>query len=250
MPIVVTVKELKNAAELFKNFDVNKSLNFYGNLVTKYQPVVEKYFNKSSFNNKHPEKGIQPNAMKNFINLIGKTILKDLALNEETDERAISEVIKSVIENNHALKEAVIKIIGIHVGRGVPSDLYSPVAEELISHVGGGNELVKEILTEIGSYFITSEEKQYIELKEKYSIEDFEAHQIKAEVKSADEQTAIIKFYRQNKQEVAPHRHGEIVTVKVGGKQSEFTVMNTDHDEKGHYYECLIKQNPNGIITN
>ncbi len=30
------VREIRKAAELFKNFDITKSLNFYGNLATKY----------------------------------------------------------------------------------------------------------------------------------------------------------------------------------------------------------------------
>lgn len=34
------VREIRKAAELFKNFDITKSLNFYGNLATKYEVVV------------------------------------------------------------------------------------------------------------------------------------------------------------------------------------------------------------------
>lgn len=249
MSKVITVKEMKDAAKLFKNFDITKSLNFYGSLVTNYKAVVDEYFNSSSFNLKEPEKGTQPNLMKNFLNLAGNAILEVLNSYNETDEVNISEVIQSALDNDHKFNEAIAKIVSIHVGRNIPAHLYPPVAEKLILNIGNGNELVKEILNEVGTYFVKTEEKQYNELKE-YKIENFEEHKIKIEMKNADGDTAKIKFYRQNEQEVTPHKHGQIITIKVGSKYSEFTVMKTGHDEEGHYYECLIKKNPNGTVTN
>ncbi|MFV9929991.1 MAG: hypothetical protein AB8U82_03705 [Rickettsia endosymbiont of Haemaphysalis japonica] len=38
------VREIRKTAELFKNFDITKSLNFYGNLATKYEAVVNEFF--------------------------------------------------------------------------------------------------------------------------------------------------------------------------------------------------------------
>ncbi|AAL03358.1 hypothetical protein [Rickettsia conorii] len=40
------VREIRKTAELFKNFDITKSLNFYGNLATKYEAVVNKNLRK------------------------------------------------------------------------------------------------------------------------------------------------------------------------------------------------------------
>ncbi|AEK74820.1 MULTISPECIES: hypothetical protein [spotted fever group] len=91
------VREMRKTAELFKNFDITKSLNFYGNLATKYEAVVNEFFNSNSFNTEKPEKGIQPNAMKNFLNLIGSSILKVLSAYSETDEIDLLEVIQSSI---------------------------------------------------------------------------------------------------------------------------------------------------------
>ncbi|MCC8406885.1 MAG: hypothetical protein LN560_04690 [Rickettsia endosymbiont of Sceptobius lativentris] len=244
------MKEIRKAAELFKNFDITKSLNFYGNLATKYEAVVNEFFNSNSFNTEKPEKGIQPNAMKNFLNLTGISILKVVSSYSETDEVELLEVIQSALENDHKFKNAVSKIVGIHVGRNIPSELYQPVAEELISNVDEGNKLVTEILNIVGKHFVSAEKKQYDELKEKYNIESFESHKIKIEIESADKNTAKIKFYRQNEQKVIPHKHGQVITVKVGEKYSEFTVIKTGHDEEGYYYECLIKKNPNGTVTN
>ena len=50
------MKEIRKAAELFKNFDITKSLNFYGNLAAKYEAVVNEFFNNDSFNTEKPEK--------------------------------------------------------------------------------------------------------------------------------------------------------------------------------------------------
>lgn len=255
MSKITIVKEIRDAAELFVNVGITESLKFYESLETKYKPVVDKYFNKNSFNNEEPQKGIQPNLMKNFLNLTGNSILNALSSCNENDEVDISEIIQSLLSNDHKFQEAVAKIVGIHVGRNVPANLYPPVAKELIANVGKDNKLVEEILSIIGKRFIKAEEKQYDGLKEEYNIENFEDHKIKIEIKNADKNTAKIKFYRQNEQEVVPHKHGQIITVKVTNdkkeeKFSEFTVIKTGHDEKGYYYECLIKQNLDGYVTN
>lgn len=55
-------------------------------------------------------------------------------------------MIQSALENDHKFKRAVSKIVGIHVGRNIPSALYQLVAEELILNVDEGNKLVTEIL--------------------------------------------------------------------------------------------------------
>ncbi|AFB26458.1 hypothetical protein RPK_04495 [Rickettsia rickettsii str. Hlp len=89
------VREIRKTAALFKNFDITKSLNFYGNLATKYEAVVNEFFNSKGFNTEKPEKGIQPNAMKNFLNLTGSSILKVLSAYSETDEVDLLEVIQS-----------------------------------------------------------------------------------------------------------------------------------------------------------
>ncbi|WP_395476311.1 hypothetical protein [Rickettsia endosymbiont of Pantilius tunicatus] len=159
MSKVITAKEMKDATRLFKNFDITKSLNFYGSLVANYKAVVDEYFNSSSFNSNEPEKGIQPNLMKNFLNLTGNAILKVLNSYNETDEVNISEIIQSALDNDHKFNEAVAKIVSLHVGRNIPAHLYPPVAEKLISNVENGNELVKEILNEVGAYFVKTEEK-------------------------------------------------------------------------------------------
>ena len=149
--------------------------------------------------------------MKNFLNLTGSSILKVLSSYSATDEVDLLEVIQSALENDHKFKRAVSKIVGIHVGRNIPSALYQPVAEELISNVDEGNKLVTEILNIVGKHFVSAEKKQYDELKAKYNIESFESHKIKIEIESADKNTAKIKFYRQNEQKVIPHKHGQII---------------------------------------
>ncbi|KJV78774.1 MULTISPECIES: hypothetical protein [spotted fever group] len=49
MSRITIVREIRKAAELFKNFDITKSLNFYGNLATKYEAMVNEFFNSNSF---------------------------------------------------------------------------------------------------------------------------------------------------------------------------------------------------------
>ncbi|MFV9912772.1 hypothetical protein [Rickettsia sibirica] len=57
--------------------------------------MVNEFFNSKGFNTEKPEKGIQPNAMKNFLNLTGSSILKVLSAYNETDEVGLLEVIQS-----------------------------------------------------------------------------------------------------------------------------------------------------------
>ena len=105
------VREIRKAAELFKNFDITKSLNFYGNLATKYEAVVNEFFNSNSFNTEKPEKGIQSNAMKNFLNLTGSSILKVLSSYSETDEVDLLEVIQPALRMIINLKRHYQKLL-------------------------------------------------------------------------------------------------------------------------------------------